>query len=371
MTWFGNLRYKFGLKRESKALSRDISTGYALTNKDTLAAIGDLSRVVKNNPDAVDIYLALGNLYRSRGDIERALHIRQNIIARPNLDEKFKSRAWFELGVDFKRAGLLDRSLSALENARLLIGDKQAILHTMAAIFAETQEYTRASELYARLGETVPQAHYLVRSAQNTDQKGKDSDNKALERALKIYPPSPEAWLEKACRDINSRNYKRLASNLEQGLAKVKGSLRFVLLQGVITHVQNLDKDSRFRVCEKVADILDSILPHNEEDPLVHFYQGLWFIQAQMRERALQSLERSLVLSPDLWPARLELLSLTTEKQKFSNTFCTQLDFFLEKAKLVKRFVCTSCGLKREHIFFICPRCHNWHSIAFRTKLND
>jgi lipopolysaccharide biosynthesis regulator YciM len=37
----------------------------------------------------------------------------------------------------------------------------------------------------------------------------------------------------------------------------------------------------------------------------------------------------------------------------------------------MKRFVCSHCGLKREQIFYVCPRCQAWHSIRFRKSLND
>lgn len=371
MTWFRRLKNKVALKQDSRALFRDISAGEGFSTKDTQAAISDLSRVVRNNPDAVEIYLALGNLYRSRGDIERALHIRQNIIARPTLNQEFKGRAWFELGIDFKRAGLLDRALSSLENARLSAGDEPAILRTMASIFAETKDFQQAADIYRQLHEPIPQAHYMVRALRAEEVGNGTSRDKQLERALRIYPPSPEAWLEKIRRDISSQNWKLLEKNLRQALNKVSPRLAFVLLQGLISHNEKVGTVDNADTCARVAGVVSRILSEHNEDSLLYYYHGVLSLQAGDSESAVQSLEKSLVLDPEFWPARLELLDLTTDEQMLSSTFSTQLDFFLEKARLVKRFVCTNCGLKREQIFFLCPRCHSWHSIAFRIKLND
>ncbi|MFO7817524.1 MAG: tetratricopeptide repeat protein [Thermodesulfobacteriota bacterium] len=371
MTWLHRLKSRAGLKKKSKALFRDITAGHTLTTKDTQTAINDLSRVVKNNPDAVEIYLALGNLYRSRGDIERALHIRQNIIARPNLDEQFKARAWFELGIDFKRAGLFDRALSALENARAIAGDEVAIMNIMASIFAESSDYLEAAEIYRRLNEPVPQAHYLVETARHNPEKDNNSKDKLLEKAIRIYPPSPEAWLEKICRDVGARNWKLFSKNFKQGLNNVSGNLRFILFQGLISYLQRPGIGNNAEIYEMLTRMVTEKFPKFDADPLLHFYHGVLALKSGNSDLATQSLEKSLVLAPDFWPARLELLSLTTDKQELSDSFCTQLDFFLKKARMVKRFICTNCGLKREQIFFICPRCHSWHSIAFRVKLND
>ena len=60
--------------------------GQSITERDTLAAIRALNQEVRNDPNGVETYLALGNLYRSRGDLERAIQIRNGFIVRPALE---------------------------------------------------------------------------------------------------------------------------------------------------------------------------------------------------------------------------------------------------------------------------------------------
>ena len=57
------------------------------------------------NSNTIETYVALGNLYRSKGDIDRAIRIRQNIILRPNIDERIKIRALLDLGKDYRKGG--------------------------------------------------------------------------------------------------------------------------------------------------------------------------------------------------------------------------------------------------------------------------
>ena len=85
--------------------------GQPPASRDTLAAIGELSRLVRDNPDLVEIYLALGNLYRAQGEIERAVHIRTSLMVRPGLEARVKARTLFELGRDYRRGGLDRKSV--------------------------------------------------------------------------------------------------------------------------------------------------------------------------------------------------------------------------------------------------------------------
>ena len=207
----------------------------------------------------------------------------------------------------------------------------------MASIFAETKDFQQAADIYRQLHEPIPQAHYMVRALQAEEAGNGTSRDKQLERALRIYPPSPEAWLEKIRRDISSQNWKLLEKNLRQALNKVSSRLAFVLLQGLISHNEKVGTVDNADACARVAGVVSRILSEHNEDSLLYYYHGVLSLQAGDSESAVQSLEKSLVLDPEFWPARLELLDLTTDEQMLSSTFSTQLDFFLEKARQIGR----------------------------------
>ena len=120
MPW--NLLFRLGRKRHSPAGADEARGPEPLTHQDTRAAIEELSQAVRNNPESVEIYLALGNLYRSQGEIERAIHIRNSLINRPGLDSALRARSYFELGRDFLRGGMLDKAREAFSLAAKLMG---------------------------------------------------------------------------------------------------------------------------------------------------------------------------------------------------------------------------------------------------------
>ncbi len=227
------LRDLFGDKPDQGGLGLDLDQeGHAPPSRDTLAAIGELSRAVRNNPDAIEPYLALGNLYRAQGEIERAVELRANIIDRKGIPPALKAKALFELGRDYKRSGFMDRALGALEKARELVGNEPAILGEMARLAAETGEYAAAADLYARLGHPQAQAHYLVRLAvEGLAIQEVETGRQLISQALAVHPGSPEAWAETVILDLQAGFPPGSEERLAEALDAIEPGLRFVVLE--------------------------------------------------------------------------------------------------------------------------------------------
>ncbi len=344
--------------------------GISSFSMDTQAAIGELSHVIKNNPDAVETYLALGNLYRSKGEIERAVHIRNNLIARPNLPQDVRIKALYELGRDFRRAGLMDRAMNALEQARHLSGDDPNILWELSRLCAESGAFARAADLCGRLGHEQGQAHYLVRLAHDKKNDGESSAAKRLlKKAVAVYPASVEAWAEFLLNDLTSSSNK-LAKTLSKALSHVDTPLHFLLFEPLLQFGQK--QSERTGVCSpEQARSLSALLDDFPRDVLLHYYSAMLLLACGQTQEGKLGLEKTLVLYPDFWAARLELLSHSMDEQTLSPTFENHLHYLIGCARYVKRFVCGVCGLKWDQTFFICPKCNSWHSIRFRMHLND
>lgn len=364
--------------------------------RDALSAIQELSRVVRNDPDAVEIYLALGNLYRLRGDIERAVQIRSSLIVRPGLNPQFKARALFELGRDYRRGGVMDRALAAFDEARALGADPHQITYELALLHADSGAFEEAAAQYARLGFRPAQAHYMVRHAEELDRCGRvEEARNLLTRAVKVYPGAVEAWRARLVMAARAGEWRRAGKLLREGLERVQAPIRFLLLEGLLeleapaprngnavkanggtggSATPNgtgpagaTNRDFEEKRCATVLAAIEA----QEPDLLLQYYGALFLLRCGNREEAGNWLAKAMVLRPDFWAARLELLSLSMEQQHLSPVFRSQLEYFIEHARKVKRFVCGSCGLRREHTFSVCPRCRNWHSATFRMSLQD
>ena len=75
-------------------------------------AIAELTKAARINTDTVEIYQSLGNLFREKGEIDRAIKIHQNIVARDNIDDSARVDALMDLGIDYRKAGIFDQAIA-------------------------------------------------------------------------------------------------------------------------------------------------------------------------------------------------------------------------------------------------------------------
>ena len=94
-----------------EALSKKFSTGinYLLSNQQD-KAIDFLIEALKVDDDTVEAHFAMANLFRRRGELDRALRVHEHLVHQKHLPSKEKQKAVFELGKDFLSAGLYDRA---------------------------------------------------------------------------------------------------------------------------------------------------------------------------------------------------------------------------------------------------------------------
>lgn len=131
---------------ESRSLPRGYFKGLNfLLNDQPDKAIDAFIDIVRLDPEAVDLHFALGNLFRRRGETERAIRVHQNLLARPDLPTEQKIQAMYELGQDYLKAGLLDRAeetYNQLVNGPFEAQARRALLE----IYQREKEWARAIE---------------------------------------------------------------------------------------------------------------------------------------------------------------------------------------------------------------------------------
>lgn len=376
MPW--NALFKLARKRHPLSEGEAARGQEPLTHQDTRAAIEELSQAVRNNPESVEIYLALGNLYRSQGEIERAIHIRNSLINRPGLDQGLRARSYFELGRDFRRGGMLDKSREAFSKSAGLMGDTDEVQLELARLAADCGEFERAAEHYGRVGRSMAQAHYLAHQARDCFRHGDAAKGQHLvEQALAAFPASPEAWLASLVQCALSANLPVLAKTLSQACESIPPVQRFLLLEGLLdvlcaARIEDGTPGLPLKP-EAISELVRAcvaVLAALEPDALICYYCAKLCLFEADKDSARHWLEKSLVLNSDFWLARLELVSLVLTDLELTPFLRDQLAYFVSHARKSKRFVCKSCGFRWDKTFFTCPRCRSWHSILFRQEFS-
>jgi lipopolysaccharide assembly protein B len=136
---------------ESRTMPRAYFKGLnLLLNDQPDKAIDAFIEIVTLDPETADMHFALGNLFRRRGEIERAIRVHQNLLARPDLPLEQRTQAQYELGMDYLKAGLLDRAeetFNGLVDGSYSVQAQRALLE----IYQREKEWSRAIDAAAGL----------------------------------------------------------------------------------------------------------------------------------------------------------------------------------------------------------------------------
>ena len=156
-----------------------------LLNEQPDQAIETLVKVAQLDPETIELHFSLGNLFRRRGETERAIRVHQHLVNRDDLKPRDRDHAAYELGRDFLRAGLLDRaeaSLNLVGSGKFEVPAKESLLEMYQierdwkkAITAATQletlqgksHQTEIAQFYCELGQEALYAKDLVGAEQS------------------------------------------------------------------------------------------------------------------------------------------------------------------------------------------------------------
>ncbi len=196
-----------GNERSSGARVSQLSSNYFrglnyLLNEQPDKAIEVFLEIAELDSGAVETQLALGNLFRRRGEVDRAIRLHQNLIARPTLSADQKTTALLELGEDYMRAGLLDRAENLLSDLVAINAHAPQALRHLVAIYQQERDWPKAIEHASRLekatGENMGEviAHFYCELA---EQARAASDRSGARRQLDLaaarHPQSVRACM--------------------------------------------------------------------------------------------------------------------------------------------------------------------------------
>lgn len=363
--WFAARR---GAAKKEQKIQQDISPAYFqglsyLLNEQPDKAIDVFIRMLEVDNDTVETHLALGNLFRRRGEVERAIRIHQNLIARPALTREQRAQALFELGQDYMRAGLFDRAENLfVELNESKLYNEQA-LNNLLEIYQQEKDWERCLEVAEQLGSSDGQslkmltAHFYCELAQrelkfgNTEKaeeyirKAQTADRNSV-RAI-ILQGDMEKRRENCAAAI--RSYKRVEEQDAAYLSEV--------LPGLLSCSYALGRRKEF------YEYLRSLYVRHRNSELLLILTDI-IIEEEGEQAAVDFILRHLAGYPDLKVLqRLINLNLNREDQHPKETLEVLKHAVANLISNQSAYLCEHCGFGAKKLHWRCPSCKHWSSI--------
>jgi lipopolysaccharide assembly protein B len=325
-----------------------------LLNEQQDQAIDAFIEAVQNDPDTSELHFALGNLFRRRGEYERAVRVHEHLLSRGDLSRADRHRAQHALALDFLRAGLLDRAEEALRKLEGTAFEGQALL-ALLAIYERTRDWAQASEIAQKLDDSGQgnfggrQAHYLCEQAVNAAPAQAEH---LLRQAMKTAPAAARPAIELAALQRRAGDSQaafttlsRLALTAPTAIPLVAKPLTEAAIEGA-RHVQAREILETSYELSPSLDVLDGIVAL-EADAIV---ARNWYVKHLEREPSLVAASK--------WLAGEKL-----EHEQFHPYVQSALD---HAVKPLTRYRCAACGFEAKQHFWQCPGCQAWDSYPAR-----
>ena len=329
-----------------------------LLNEQQDQAIDAFIEAVQNDPDTSELHFALGNLFRRRGEYDRAVRVHEHLLARGDLKQSERDRAQHALALDFLKAGLLDRAEAALSKLEGTDYEQEARLARLA-IYERSRDWTQASQVAAQLdqsshGSFEPrQAHYLCEQAQASVAAGQTGPAlDLLNQARKLAPQAPRPLIEKA---KLLQQQGRAEAALQTLMELREAAPQALPLAAALLAKLALEAG-------KQQQVKDWLIQAQEALPSIDLVQAIAELEAEP-ERARQWLVSHLQREPSLIAAGRWLARETFADPQNHAVVQRAID---RASGPLMRYRCAACGFEAKQHFWHCPGCQAWDSYPAR-----
>lgn len=363
--WYFGYHTRQGQSVSKKVnLPRDYLVGLNfLLNEEPDKAVDIFIKMLEVDSHTVETHLAVGKLFRRRGEVDRAIRIHQNLIARPQLDKIYREQSLFELGQDYLSAGVLDRAERIFLDLIDVKSFAASALRSLLDIYQREKAWESAIQTAKKL-ESVSKtnmqtqiAHYYCELANVAFSKGQNEQaNQHIQKALETDKDCVRASLLQARLEMNRRDYKSALKSLKR--------------------IQHQNPDYLSEAIDPLASCYEAM---GEEEKLVEYLMNMLeeypripvvlILSERIRKWKGDKIAANFVADyvrqyPSIGGLHLFInLYLSNAEGRARNDLLILQG--LTKKLLADKpdYQCITCGFSGKSLHWQCPSCKHWSSV--------
>ncbi len=326
-------------------------------------------KLMDANADTIETHFSLGSLYRRRGEVERAIRIHQNLLAREVLAPEHREQALLALAQDYLRAGLLDRAEGLFHQVSEVPRLRANALDALRGVYERQHEWQQALDVYrqlARIKAAPPKlvaAHYLCELAASAIENGDTATAREHLRAARTeVSPFPRAAVLRAQIAERDGDYPLAIRLLRSAIDDAPK-----LMQEELPHLVQLAGPGR---SDAVLSELVGRAEARDPDELKRLVFAA--ISAGLTDAAPLRAAIDKVFAQDatlqaVWrpgpgqPGARPADSRATDAAQSSDArrIAHEIGALLANAE---KYRCNECGFAGRGLYWHCPACHAWDS---------
>ncbi len=359
-------------ERERMQQQRSTFKGLSLLlNEQPDQAIEALVKVAQLDPETVDLHFSLGNLFRRRGETERAIRIHQHLAGRSDLKPRDRDHAAYELGRDFLRAGLLDRaeaSLNQVGEGKYSVPAKESLLEMYQVERDWKKAIVAATELEAlqdKSHQTEIAQFYCELAQEALRRKDMPHSEQSIDRALQAVPAQARALILQGDYLVAMDRPGQAIEVWSQVAEKHPAYMHLVADRWMAAHAavdkinDGLDRLITLLTTQSAGELLDIAHKH------MMLIRGpaateLMLVGVMQHTPSLTALSK-------LAETRLALAELNGSPERVADLQAT-LGLLKQRTTALARYTCGNCGFRARRFYWQCPGCNHWEAYSPRRS---
>jgi len=357
--WIGSRLDLRQWKREQRESPKAYFKGLnLLLNEQQDKAIDAFIEAVQHDPDTTELHFALGNLFRRRGEYERAVRVHEHLLGRADLPQSDRDRAQYALAQDFMKAGLFDRAEQAYHALDGSAFDTEARL-ALLTLHERSRAWRAAVEVAQKLERSGTGsfanriAHYWCELALEADASQHAEDGDAALQHARLAAPHLARPLALTGQRAAKRGDHAAALRVWSELLVVQPTAFNLVARDYATSAMSANQVAqaleRLRELYARAPTMDLLAAISMLDPAPEAQRGRLF--------------KHLHDQPTLSAAQALLRHSSTESKPLDAPETQAVSEAVGRAaKPLQRYRCAACGFEAQHYFWQCPGCLSWDS---------
>jgi lipopolysaccharide biosynthesis regulator YciM len=342
-----------------------LGLNFLVTNQ-TDPAIEELTRAASAAGDPLEIHLILGNLYREKGQVGRAIQEHQKLLQRPDLRKLEHANVLLCLGLDYKRGGFVDRALEAFTEVLRLDHDNQYALANLEKLYEEQHQWSEAYATRLKLARRDPdtsQARHNEILAFLDTELGLDAlkrmdyeeASRRFHAAIELDERNVPAYLNLG--DV--RFYQGDAAGAITAWERLierspdRAYLAFARLEGAYPKVND---DARFpALCRR-------LIAENSQDWRARLALARHLSRRGAAREALELLFEALVHNPHALALHQAIWQTLSQLELPPTLVAQYVDLTRDAVFYLDPHICIRCRYRSTELLWQCPQCHEWNT---------
>ena len=331
-------------------------------------AIDELTRAAETAGDALEIRLILGNLYREKGQVGRAIQEHQSLLQRPDLRKLEHANVLLCLGLDYKHGGFVDRALEAFTEVLRLDPGNQYALTNLEKLYEEQHQWAEAhatrQKLAARAGETAAGSHDEILAFLENElglealKRGQVADaHRRFEAAINLDARNVPAYLNLG--DLHLQQGDRAAAvSAWERLIEQSPERAYLAFPRLETAYQKVGTGSNF------PELCRRLIAANPLDWRARLALGRHHgVQGHPRE-ALEVMFDALVQNPHTLVLHQAIWQMLSQLDFPKPLVSRYVDLTRDAIFYLDAHVCMRCRYRSTELLWQCPHCHEWNTFV-------